>query len=46
MPTYFCTTLEGRLTAEQRCRIAGEITRIHCGVTGVPSFKVGQPRNR
>lgn len=38
MPTYFCTTLEGRLTAEQKSRIAGEITRIHCEVTGAPSF--------
>src|SRR5580700_5127010 len=31
MPTYFCTTLEGRLTAEQKSGIAGE-------VTGAPSF--------
>jgi phenylpyruvate tautomerase PptA (4-oxalocrotonate tautomerase family) len=38
MPTYFCTTLEGRLTAEQKGRIAGEITRVHCEVTGAPSF--------
>jgi len=29
MPTYFCTTLEGRLTAEQKRKIAGEITRVH-----------------
>jgi phenylpyruvate tautomerase PptA (4-oxalocrotonate tautomerase family) len=38
MPTYFCTTLEGRLTAEQKSKIAGEITRVHCEVTGAPSF--------
>src|ERR1700722_5804126 len=38
MPTYFCTTLEGRLTAEQKSRIAGEITRVHSEVTGAPSF--------
>ncbi len=38
MPTYFCTTLEGRLTAEQKGKIAGEITRVHCEVTGAPSY--------
>ncbi len=38
MPTYFCTTLEGRLTAEQKRKIAGEITRVHCEVTGAPRF--------
>ena len=38
MPTYTCTTLEGRLTAEQKSKIAGEITRIHAEVTGAPGF--------
>ena len=38
MPTYFCTTPEGRLTSEQKSKIAGEITRIHCEVTGAPGF--------
>ena len=38
MPTYFCTTLEGRLTAKQKREIAGAITRVHCEVTGAPSF--------
>ena len=38
MPTYFCTTPEGRLTAEQKRKIAVEITRVHCEVTGAPSF--------
>ena len=38
MPTYICTTLEGRLTTDQKSRIAGEITRIHAEVTGAPGF--------
>ena len=38
MPTYFCTSAKGRLTAEQKNKIAGEITRIHAEVTGAPSF--------
>jgi phenylpyruvate tautomerase PptA (4-oxalocrotonate tautomerase family) len=38
MPTYFCTTLEGRLTAEQKRKIAGEVTRVHCEFTGAPGF--------
>jgi len=38
MPTYNCTTLEGRLTAEQKSKIASEITRIHAEVTGAPGF--------
>jgi phenylpyruvate tautomerase PptA (4-oxalocrotonate tautomerase family) len=38
MPTYFCTTSEERLTADQKSKIAGEITRVHCEVTGAPSF--------
>ncbi|MGA2292951.1 tautomerase family protein [Bradyrhizobium sp.] len=38
MPTYFCTTAEGRLTVEQKRKIAGEITRVHCEVTGAPGF--------
>jgi phenylpyruvate tautomerase PptA (4-oxalocrotonate tautomerase family) len=38
MPTYFCTTLEGRLTVEQKGKIAREITRVHCEVTGAPSY--------
>jgi phenylpyruvate tautomerase PptA (4-oxalocrotonate tautomerase family) len=38
VPTYFCTIVEGRLTADQKDNIAGEITRIHCEVTGAPSF--------
>lgn len=38
MPTYYCTSAEGRLSAEQKGRIAGEITRIHAEVTGAPSY--------
>jgi phenylpyruvate tautomerase PptA (4-oxalocrotonate tautomerase family) len=38
MPTYFCTSAKGRLTAEQKSKIAGEITRIHAEVTGAPGF--------
>jgi phenylpyruvate tautomerase PptA (4-oxalocrotonate tautomerase family) len=38
MPTYVCTTVEGRLSAEQKSAIASEITRIHCDVTGAPGF--------
>ena len=38
MPTYFCMSTNGRLTSEQKNKIAGEITRIHAEVTGAPSF--------
>ncbi|UGY17838.1 tautomerase family protein [Bradyrhizobium septentrionale] len=38
MPTYYCTSAQGRLSAEQKSRIAGEITRIHAEVTGAPSY--------
>ena len=38
MPTYVCTVMEGRLSPDQKCRIAAEITRIHCEVTGAPTF--------
>lgn len=38
MPTYVCTVQEGRLSPDQKSRIAAEITRIHCEVTGAPGF--------
>jgi phenylpyruvate tautomerase PptA (4-oxalocrotonate tautomerase family) len=38
MPTYQCTTREGRLSPEHKSRIAAEITCIHCEVTGAPGF--------
>ncbi len=38
MPTYRCTVLENRLSAEQKARIASEVTRIHTDVTGAAGF--------
>ncbi len=38
MPTYTCTSAEGRLSAEPKSRIASENTRIHAEVTGAPSY--------
>ncbi|MGA7327751.1 MAG: tautomerase family protein [Rhodomicrobium sp.] len=38
MPTYTVTTMQGRLSAQQKEAIAKEITRIHSEVTGAPSF--------
>src|SRR5947207_13798830 len=38
MPTYYCTSIEGRLSAQQKRRIASEITRVHAEVTGAPSY--------
>lgn len=38
MPTYVCTTLAGRLDAEQKAAIAREVTRIHSDVTGAPKY--------
>lgn len=37
MPLYRCAVAEGRAREEQRARIAKEIVRIHCGVTGAPA---------
>jgi phenylpyruvate tautomerase PptA (4-oxalocrotonate tautomerase family) len=37
MPLYRCAVAEGRSREEQRARIAKEIVRIHCGVTGAPA---------
>lgn len=36
MPLYRCTIEPGLTTLEQRSEIAGEITRIHCEITGAP----------
>ncbi len=36
MPIYRTTIREGLSNEEQRARIADEIVRIHCGVTGAP----------
>ena len=38
MPTYVCTVKEGQLSPDQKSRIAAEVTRIHCEVTGAPTF--------
>lgn len=38
MPTYYCTSVENRLSAQQKSEIAAEITRIHAEVTGAPPF--------
>jgi phenylpyruvate tautomerase PptA (4-oxalocrotonate tautomerase family) len=40
MPLYRCTIAEGLTTYDQRLRIAKEITRIHCEVTGAPPLFV------
>ncbi len=36
MPLYRCAIREGLSNEAQRARIAREIVRIHCGVTGAP----------
>ena len=36
MPLYRCAVTPGLTTLAQRARIAREIVRIHCGVTGAP----------
>ncbi|MBX9710594.1 MAG: tautomerase family protein [Xanthobacteraceae bacterium] len=38
MPTYICTVPAGRLSAEQKARVAAEITRVHNEVTGAATF--------
>jgi phenylpyruvate tautomerase PptA (4-oxalocrotonate tautomerase family) len=40
VPTYICTSLEGRLSTEQQQSIANEITRIHCDATDAPGYFV------
>ena len=37
MPLYRCAVMQDLTTEEQRARIAKEIVRIHCGVTGAPA---------
>lgn len=38
MPTYYCSSIEGRLSVKQKSTIAAEITRIHAEVTGAPTY--------
>jgi phenylpyruvate tautomerase PptA (4-oxalocrotonate tautomerase family) len=37
MPLYRCAIRDGLSSVEQRARIAKEVVRIHCGVTGAPA---------
>ena len=37
MPLYRCAIGEGATSEAQRARIAKEITRVHCDVTGAPA---------
>ena len=38
MPTYIVTAPQGRLSAAQKTMLAEEITRVHCEITGAPSY--------
>ena len=38
MPTYTVTAPQGRLSGEQKAKIAAAITRIHHDVTGAPTY--------
>ena len=38
MPTYYCISIEGRLSAQQKSKIASEVTRVHAEVTGAPAY--------
>jgi phenylpyruvate tautomerase PptA (4-oxalocrotonate tautomerase family) len=38
MPTYIVTAPEDRLSQPQKNRLAAEITRVHCEVTGAPAY--------
>ena len=38
MPTYVVTAPTGRLTGEQKAKLAACITEIHCTVTGAPAY--------
>ena len=37
MPLYICNAEKGAIDAVARTRIAADVTRIHCEVTGAPS---------
>ena len=37
MPLYRCSVLPGLTDEAQRARIAKEVVRIHCDVTGAPA---------
>jgi len=38
MPTYVVTAPTGRLSGEQKARLAARITDIHCTLTGAPAY--------
>ena len=38
MPTYVVTAPEGRLSGEQKRRIASDITQVHCTVAVAPAY--------
>lgn len=40
MPQYHCLIQQGRLSAEKKTEVAGEITRIHCELTNAPKHFV------
>jgi phenylpyruvate tautomerase PptA (4-oxalocrotonate tautomerase family) len=38
MPTYVVTAPKGRLSAAQKATLGEDITRVHCDITGAPSY--------
>ncbi len=38
MPTYIVTAPQGRLSAQQKERMAADITRVHCTVASAPAY--------
>ncbi|MEL7042561.1 MAG: tautomerase family protein [Pseudomonadota bacterium] len=40
MPLYSCNAKSGAISAEAKTKIAADITRIHCDVTGAPDIFV------
>ena len=38
MPTYIVTAPQGRLLTAQKSKLAEAITRVHCDITGAPSY--------
>lgn len=37
MPLYICNSKAGAIPAEAKAKIANDVTRIHCDVTGAPA---------